>query len=269
MNPTAIQNLQRSLGLPATGVLDTATVNAMNTAVSRAVAADPLVSTYAGGNDSGKILDAYMTGDWSGVVDLTGKPFTDEQQKAVVTEAERVLGPAYRETEALDRSVVEDTLKANQGDFAEFQGGEKRQFGQEKEALDESAANQGVLFSGSRVQKLNDLRTSYQERERLMRENAGRSARSTARNFQYSYGNDAAKGLSDLYKLPGTSTFNPNVAGGQVTPGKTLSSVYNPEEFNFQGTKPVAQKAAVQVRAAGQLANRANKLSLSGYGTKL
>lgn len=269
MNPAAIQQLQRNLGLPATGVLDDATVKAMNTAVGHAVAADPTINTYAKGNTVDTILNAYTSGDWSGVIDLTGKPFTDEQQKAAVTAAESVLAPAYKETEALDRSVVEDSLRGTQGELKSSQVADAKQFGQDKDVLDQNSADRGVLFSGSRTQKLNDLRTSYQERERIARENASSTIRSTVRPYQYSYGNDAAKGLSDLYQLPGASTFNTNVAGGQVTPSKTLSGVYNPDEFKFQGTKPVAQKAAVQVRAASQLGNTANKLSLAGYGTKL
>lgn len=269
MNSQAIQQLQRSLGLPESGVLDNATINGMNGAVQRAVASNPLIHTYAAGNTVDSILNAYTSGDWSSVIDLTGKPFTDEQQKSAVTEAERVLAPAYKETEALDRANVEDTLRADQGGFSGFQSGEKKAFGQDKNQLDQNAANSGVLFSGSRTQKLNDLRTSYAERERLQRDSTAQSATTAARNYQYQYGDEAAKSLGDLYKLPGASTFNANVAGGQVTPSTSLSSVYDPTKYNFQGTKPVAQKAQVQVRAAGTLGNTANKLSLAGYGNKL
>jgi hypothetical protein len=223
---------------------------------------------YAGGNDAASILDAYMTGDWSGVMDLTGKPFTDEQQQAAVKAAEKVLGPAYKAAESYDRSVVEDTLRQEGEDFANFQDTEEKAFIDAKDAQDQAAADQGVLFTGARAQKLNDLRNTYEDRQRIARQQSADRTRSTVRGYQYEYGDDAARSLRDLYRLPGASGYNPNVAGGGVARSSSLSSVYNPGDFKFQGTKPVAQKAAVQTRAATTLASKANKLSLSGYGTK-
>lgn len=268
MDPLAIAQLQIQLGIPATAVMDSATIKAMEKAVSAAVSKNKDVQKYAGSNDVNSILNAYTTGDWSGVVSLTGKPFTDEQQKVAVAEAEKVLGPAYEAGKSFDTSIVADKLAAEQEGFAQFQKDEKKDFGVNKDTLDQSAADNGVLFSGSRFQKLNDLRTTYQDRERIARQQSASRTRSTARDYQYDYGNGAANKLSSMYRLPGESGFNANVAGGKVTSNPTLSSTYSPNEFNFQGTKPVAQQAAVQTRAAGQLANRANKLSLSGFGVK-
>lgn len=268
MNPQAIAKLQASLGLPANGVFDTATMTAMNKAVTKAVSKSKDVAKYAGSNSVEDILSAFTTGNWSKVVDLTGKPFTDEQQQAAVAEAEKVLGPAYKAQESYDRSVVADSLAANQQEFGQFQADEEKDFGDNKDSQDQNAADQGVLFSGSRVQKLNDLRHTFQDRERIARQQAAARTRNTARAYQMDYGNGAANSLSSMYRLPESSTFNVNVAGGKVTKNPTLSPIYNASEFNFQGTKPVAQKAAVQTRAAGQLANRANKLTLSGVGAK-
>jgi hypothetical protein len=235
--------------------------------VMEALARNPDIKKYSQSAVE-DIVGAYLTGDWSGVTDLTGVPFTPEQQKAAVAEAERVLAPAYKAQESYDRSITEDMLRRNQQGFADFQRDEKKAFGEEKDALDQDAADRGVLFSGARAQKLRDLRNTYEDREALMRRNVAESTGATARAYQYDYGNEAAEGLSDLYALPGESRFNPNVAGGKVTSGRTLSSVYSPGKYSFQGTQPVAQKAAVQTRAATQLANRANKLTLSGYLNK-
>lgn len=269
MTPDAIKQFQASLGISATGVIDAATIAAMNNAVSSAVAANPEIAKYVSSSDPSAIANAYLTGDWSSVTDLSGKPFTDEQQKAAVAKAEEVLAPAYKATEAYDKAGVVDTLKTAQNGFGDFQDAERKNFISDKASLDQSAADNGVLFSGARTQKLNDLRTTYADRERIQRENVASGLRSNARAYQYNYGDEAAKGLSDMYRLPGSTTFNTGVPGGGVTsnPG-SISSVYSPSEFNFQGVKPVAQKAAVQTRAAGQLANRANKLTLSGYASK-
>ena len=269
MNPNAIRQLQLNLKISPTGVFDSATVAAMNKAVSKAAASNPDIARYAGTNGVDAILGAYMSGDYSNLISLTGKPFTRQQQEAAVKESERALAPAFKAQEALDRSVVDDTLRGEAEDFGQFQKAEADTFKDTKNELDQSAADQGVLFSGSRFQKLNDLRTTYADREAIRRGQGADRIRSAARGYQYDYGNDAADSLSSRYRLPGTSTFNANVAGGQVTPGRSLSSVYNPSEFKFQGTKPVAQKAAVQTRAASLLTNRANKLTATGYNNKL
>jgi hypothetical protein len=268
MTPQAIQQLQTQLGVPVTGVFDAATFSAMQGAVASSLSKNKSVATYAGTNDPNAILNAYMTGDWSNVVSLSGKPFTDEQQKAAVDQATTALAPAYEAEKAYDTSNAVDTLTGEAGNLAATEKGDARQFSLDKNGLDQGSADNGVLFSGSRFQKLNDLRTSYANRDAALRTESGDRMRSTLKNFQYGYGNGAAAGLSSLYTTPDAPTYNANVAGGKVTSSPTLSSVYDPSQFNFQGTKPVAQTAAIQTRAAGLLANRANKLSLSGVGAK-
>jgi hypothetical protein len=93
--------------------------------------------------------------------------------------------------------------------------------------------------------------------------NTGVNMANTARNFQYKYGNDATKGLSNYYNL-GSNTFNANKASGGVGSGG-LSSVYDPSRFNFQGTENVARLANANTRAAGYLWNKGNKLLSTGY----
>ena len=268
MTPDAIRNLQTSLGLPATGVFDAATSSAMSAAVSKAVASNADVQKYAGTNDPAKILTAYQTGDFSGLTDLTGKPFTDQQQQAAVAKAKEALAPAYEATKAYDQAGVEQTLQQDQQNQANFERDQGIQFGQDKQTLDKSAADNGVLFSGARIQKQNDLKTLYQNREADQQQATAGAIERTARDNQYAYGSDVSPSLSKYYSMSGPQTYNPGVATGGVAPSSTLSAIYNPGQYNFQGTKPVAQQANIQVRAANLLANRANKLSLSGVGTK-
>ncbi len=268
MTPDAIRNLQVSLGLPPSGVFDAATSTAMSAAVAKAVKNNPNVQKYGGNNDPTSILTAYQTGDWSGVTDLTGKPFTDAQQKAAVAQAEAALAPAYKAQETYDTAGVKTALAADQQDFNNFQEDQGRQFTKDKDTLDQGAADNGILFSGARVQKNNDLRTNYALAEARKRADETAAITRTARDNQYAYGDESARSLNDMYRLPGANTYNPNVAHGAVTPSSTLASAYDPGAYNFQGTKPVAQQAAVQTRAAALLANKANKLSLSGVGAK-
>jgi len=238
-------------------------------AVSAALAANPDIAQYGGVNSVESIVDAYTTNDWSGIVDVTGIPFTQEQQQAAVQKAERALAPAYQAQEAFDRSVVTDSLGAQTQDLQEFRGDEARAFEQEKNQADQSAADQGVLFAGSRFQKLNNMRDNYQRRDARAADTTRSNINTTARNYQYKYGDEGARGIRDMYNMPGQNRFNANVAGGEVTPSNSISKAYDPNQYNFQGTAPVSQKAAVQTRAAGLLQNTANKLTSTGYKNKL
>lgn len=237
-------------------------------AIAAALAQNPDYQRYAGSNDPAAILSAYETGNWSGVTDLTGKPFTNEQQAAAVKQAEKALAPAYEAQLAYDQAGTIDSLESDVKDYGQFQRDEAIGFQAGKDALDQSAADSGVLFSGARLQKQNDLRTAYQNRGSDARGRLEDSITNTARTNQYQYGDDAARKLRSYYEVPGSQSFNPTRATGGVRSSPGLSSVYDSSQYKFQGTKPVAQKAAVQTRAASLLANKANKLSLSGVGAK-
>ncbi len=236
--------------------------------ISRALAQNPDYQKYAGNNSVESILSAYQTGDFSGVTDLTGKPFTDAQQKAAVAQAEKALAPAYEAEKTYDTAGVTATLAGDVADYNAFERDQGIGFEQDKQTLDKSAADNGVLFSGARIQKQNDLRTRYANAEADKRDALTSRIGSTARDYQYTYGDGAARDLKSFYQVPGGSTYNPSVATGGARSGSGLSSVYDTGAYKFQGTKPVAQKTAVQTRAASLLANRANKLSLSGVGAK-
>lgn len=266
MTPQAIQALQQQLGVPVTGVFDAATSTAYSNSVASALSSDPNYATYGSGQDPASILNAYQTGNWSGVTTLTGKPFTDEQQQAAVAQAQSALAPGFQAQQDKDTADVSDSLRKTQEGLADTEGTAAKNFSADKVAADQSAADNGVLFSGSRIQKQNDLRNSYQSADAIARRNAGESISSTARNYQYAYGGDAAKNLSSLYSIPGASTYNASAAGGPVTRPSGLSSAYDPSQYNFQGTQKVANTTNVQTRAANLLANKANKLSLSGIG---
>jgi hypothetical protein len=249
MNPTDLQAYQK--------------------AITQALAANPEVSRFIGSSSPDEILNAYTTGDFSNIVSLSGKPFTAAQQQEAFRTAERALNPGFKAQTAFDTAVVEDTLQQQQQGLQEFRDSEAEAFSDEKEIMDTNAANQGILFTGARLQKQRDLRNNYQDRDRIQQRTVGDNIRSTARNFQYSYGDSAARGLRDAYKVPGQPQFNANVAKGEVKTSPSISSMYNTNDFKFQGTTPVSQKASIQTRAASLLGNKANKLSLGGYKNKL
>lgn len=237
--------------------------------IAAALAKNPDYQAYSGNNTPAAILSAYQSGDWSGVTSLSGKPFTDAQQQAAVASATSALAPAYNATKEYDTENTEDALSKDASTYAASQKADAEQFTADKNTQDLNAANNGVLYSGGRAQKLQQLSGDYTARDTAARATATDAMTGTARDYAYAYGSPEAGKLSDYYSLPGGQAYNANVAGGKTTKSPTLSAVYSPYNYNYQGTKPAAQSAAVQTRAAGLLANTANKMSLNGYATKL
>jgi hypothetical protein len=246
-------------------------IKQFNEKLKQLLAASPVASKIiAQGSSPDAIVNAYMNNDWSGISDVTGKPFSKQMQEEAVATATRALAPAYKAQESYDTSVVREDLAREQGRFSSFLDTEARDFKANKATQDLNAADQGVLFAGSRAQKLNDLKSIYSDREKAERDLTAGNIASTARDHQYQYGNEGAGKLSQFYQLGGGNAYRSNVAGaGGVAAQNGLSKAYNPGAYNFQGTAVTANKASAQTRAAGLLANRANKLTAGGYSNKL
>lgn len=272
MTTAQIKALQTQLNasganLAVDGILGPQTTAAMNSAISKAVASNPDAQTVVANNSPDAIVNAYMTGDWSGVTDVTGQPFSTEQQQAAISQAQSALAPGFQETQAKDTADTAATLGEDQQTQQNFLNTEKTNFQSDKSAADQSAATNGVLFTGARTKALQQLGQKYQTADQQEAQQVGNSAAQTANNFQYAYGAAPAASLSQYYNL-GSNNYNPNVAVGGATSSPKLSSYYNPSAYNYQGTTVNANNAAVQTRAAGLLSNTANKLSTTGYQTQ-
>ena len=232
-----------------------------------ALNAHPIIkASVAKGNTPEDLSYAASTGDFSGLVNQFGQPFSLEDQQAALKQAEDDNKLYYDALKADETATAERALAQKQADYQNYLLTSGQNFEADKSTADQSAANQGVLFSGGRVQKEKNLQRSYEQDQAYKQENLGRDIASTAQDYQYKYGNDAAKGLNQYYKLGG-NTYNANVAQGGVGTGG-LSKVYNPNKFDFQGTQNVAQKTAAQQRAAGLLWNKGNKLLATGYNNQ-
>lgn len=226
---------------------------------NKAVAAHPEFA----GNSKDALDNAIATGDFSGLLNSEGKPFSAADQEAATAEAEKALQPGFDITKQKETADTEAALKQKQLDYENWLAGEKSQFEADKIGLDQSAADKGVLFSGGRVQKEQALGDTYSRNQAYKQASMGSDIGSLARNYQSAYGDEAAKKLADYYKLGG-NVYNPKVATGGVTTGG-LSTIYNPKGLGYQGTAVVANKAAAQARAAGLLWNKGNKLLSTGY----
>jgi len=210
--------------------------------------------------DVDAISNAYATGDWSSLTSPTGTPFSKKQYEGAYSDAEKALRPGFEAKQAYETAGVEDVLAKEIGDYENFTKDEAKAFEQNKQALDQNAAESGILFSGARFQKENDLRNTFEDRQARTLSDLTRNIGGTARDYQYQYGNQNANKLSNFYKAPQGNVYNANVSQNMVKPSMNMGSLYNPNKYKFQGTTVNTQKAQTQQRASGILANRANKL---------
>jgi murein L,D-transpeptidase YcbB/YkuD len=229
----------------------------------KALSENPLTSSYISyGNTAEQLQNAYETGDWSTMTDETGKPFSIEDQQAALEQAKAIDEAYYSQLKEKETADTEATLAAKQAAYQDYLLTSGQNFEADKGTLDQNAANQGVLFSGGRKQKEANLQRGYEQEQASKLRNLTSDIGQASRDYQYAYGNDAAKGLSQYYKAGG-NTYNPNVATGGVG-SSGLSSIYKPKTYNFAGTRIGEQMATANKKASGILWNKGNKLLATG-----
>lgn len=243
---------------------DQASVDAIYKA---AAANNPVIKDLTkGGSTLEQIVAALSTGDLSGITDPMGMPFSVQDQQTALQQADEDQKLFYEALKTKETADAESILAQKQADYQDYLISSGQEFEGEKTKLDQTAANQGVLFSGGRTQKEKNLERTYNQDQVSKLGSMTRDIGSTATDFQYKYGPDAANSLSKYYGLGG-NTFNANTAqGGVGTRG--ISSVYNPNQYNFQGTRNTERSAAANTRAAGLLWNKGNKLLATGYNNQ-
>lgn len=219
------------------------------------------------GNSAEALASAAETGDFSGLYDSNGQPFSNEDQAAAVKKAEDALAPGFEATKTYDTLNTEEALSQKKADYEKSLATDKENFLADKTALDTEAANKGVLFSGGRLEREKKLQNAYQTNQDYNRAGLASSVGGLSRDYEYKYGNNAGENprLSQYYQVGG-NTYNANTARNGVG-NSSLSKIYSPGT-GFQGTAVNANKTAAQVRAAGLLANKGNKLLASSYNNQ-
>ncbi len=264
-NPNLIrpgQTVALSGGGPAQTTAPVKTQAQLDAEYTAAAVAHPVLA----GNTPEALAYATSTGDYSGLVNNQGKPFSSEDQAAALASATAALDPFYKAQETKDTQDSEASLAAKKAEYDKYLSDQGAKFQTDKTTLDQNAADHGVLFSGGRAQKLQQLGDTYSKNDAYKLSSAGADIGNTARDLGYKYGDQAANNLSKYFSL-GSNTYNPNVANGGVASGG-LSSVYNANQ-GFQGTVINSAKAEANKRAAALLGNKANKLVSTGYNNKL
>jgi hypothetical protein len=226
---------------------------------------DPILKKFfENGNTFADIENAVNTGDLSGIKNAYGMPFLPEETKQALSDAEAANKDYYDALKSKETADAESNLRKQQLTYQQYLIDQGEKFQTDKSALDQTAAEQGVLFSGGRVQKQQNLQKTYETNQAtkfgMLQEDMGQ----TARDYQYLYGNDAAKGLNQYYKQGG-NTYNPNVATGGVG-SSGLSNIYKTGAYDFQGTKPRTIAGQAASRAYGIIRNTGYKTTPYSYG---
>jgi hypothetical protein len=205
-------------------------------------------------------------GDVTKMTDMYGTPFSQTDQTQAMSDASAALDPYYQAETQKDTQDAEASMAKSQADYQNYLQTSGQNFQADKTKQDQNAADQGVLFSGGRIQKQQNLQNAYSTDNASKLADLTASVGNAARDYQYKYGNNNANNLSKYYSA-GKNTYNAGVATGGVG-NSGMSSIYNTGSSNFQGTNINAAKAAKEQRAAGLLWNKGNKLVSSGLNNQ-
>jgi hypothetical protein len=222
----------------------------------------PVITKY------GTWEDAYKAsgGDIAKMTDMYGTPFSQEDQTQAMNDASAALDPYYAAETQKDTQDAEASMAKSQADYQNYLQTSGQNFQADKIKQDQNAADQGVLFSGGRKQKEQNLQNAYSTDNASKLADLTANVGNAARDYQYKYGNSNANNLSKYYSA-GQNTYNAGVATGGVG-NAGLSNIYNVGSSNFQGTNINSAKAAKETRAAGLLWNKGNKLVSSGLNNQ-
>lgn len=273
MNKQQIQQLQDSLvshgymtqaevntGYGIYGPKTTAAFSKYQADTDKAIASHPVL----GGNINNPVSQAAR--DAASTQSETGQPYSPEDYAVAVEKSKAADAEYYKQEQEKATQDTAAALAGKQAGYEDFLAKSGADFQGEKAKQDEAAAQQGVLFSGGRAQKLANLQSSYSQEQASKFGSLQRDIGKTARDYQYEYGNEAAgkQPLSQYYNA-GQNVYNAGVAGPAGVSRSGLSSVYSPSESTFGGRKVAEQSAMAQKGAGLLLKNRTNKLSQFGY----
>lgn len=241
-----------------------ADIAATKAEVDRLSKLNPVTKAFTDqGSTIDELLNAITTGDFTKVKNAYGQPFSLQEQQDALAQAENDNKAFFDQQQQKETQDAEAKMKQSQLDYGNYLDSQATKFQTDKATLDQNAANSGVLFSGGRAQKQQQLQSAYEKDQAYKRATVGADIGGTANDFQYKYGNAPTTVLSQYYNL-GSNTYNPNIATGGVGTGG-LSSIYNPGGSNFSGTRLAEKATAKNKGAAGRLWNKGNKLLSTGY----
>ncbi len=215
----------------------------------------------------GPLTDSYLkswkppaTSPVASTYDSSGYAIDD-----LLRSSESDIEPYFNEVAQKDLGDIRGDLQNAQTQYQGYLNDASSKFAADKDAQDLNAAQNGVLFSTGRVQKLNNLQNTYANDQAMKQAQYSNAIGQKARDYQYRQGNDAANSLSDFYKL-NSNTYNAQGNKAVVGAGG-VSQAYTPSSNNFYGTQNTLKKYYTADRATNkQKATQVPKF-LYGNGT--
>ena len=229
---------------------------------------NPLVSNHLNsGMTLEQIQNAVLSGDFSGMTDQYGQPFLPEDIQEARNAAEEDNAAYYDALKERETADAESALAKKQGEYQDYLINSGEEFKVDRSQMNANAVNRGVLFSGGNAQRQANLKTSYERDAASKLRDYTAGVGDIARDYQYNYGKDAAKGLSNYYQA-GQNTYGLNSARGTVGSGG-LSRIYNPRDYNLGGGRRIGERETdINQDVSSRLWNRGNKLLASGYNNQ-
>lgn len=180
----AVKKLQNYIGQLPTGIADSnvhSALNNLNSNPLNAVVADPLVANLiktdprvaatvnavkkTGGAPAAVIVAAKNMNDRkvsstgtgnNGEFDITGDP-----NDGFWKEAQKEEDPSYQQALSLYKNDFNTAIQKEKGDYAAFMANEENNLSADTRALDQSNAQNGILFSTARTQQRGALANKY------------------------------------------------------------------------------------------------------------
>lgn len=172
------------------------------------------------------------------------------------------ISPSYDQAQANASYDEGQGLAKDQADYQNYLDTSAQNFKNDKNAADETSAKNGVLFSTGRTQGLSNLQNTYNSDQKSKLADYTNDIDTSANDFQYKYGNNAANSLSQYYGL-GSNKYNAQGNEASVKSGG-VSPVYNPSASNYAGTQNSLKSYYAYLMANGQLGAFNNTGQLNG-----
>lgn len=192
--------------------------------------------------------------------------FTPEEYAKQYGDQYAALDTYYKENQKYGQTTAENNLGLNKRNLDRSLASDAGQFSSDKDALDQNAADKGILFSTSRMQNETGLQNKYKANADQKLDTYNTGVNNTLNDYEYKYGTPAAGALSAYMTTPTTPTYNASVAGGNVQSG-ALRSAYSPK--NYYGTNNTAEQTYAGGNTNDYFKNLLNKANTEGYKTKI
>jgi len=198
-------NKNAATGSIAKTVIEQPSQKSFKDAVKESIISDPrFKDIITDPSQVDNIIGAYNSGNWNGITKSNGQPVSAAEANDEITKQLSVLEPAFAAEKSKDTMDLADKLANEQAQYNNYLDTSAANFQGEKATQDKTAADNGVLFSSGRREKLNNLATKYANDAALKKNTLASSIAGDTRDYAYKYGSGEANNpsLSSYFAAP-------------------------------------------------------------------